>query len=324
LILEKDIKPYCNLTGAKMPGKLQIPHRIYFSMPADRPDTPGENALKWAVVKAIEAKGYKSEICNDPRGKSVLSAGRTWSPDYCNDVIPRCVGAVIIGVPKFIFEFKEKKKEEVRFATEYCHYEGALAYSFGLPLLVLAEKEIVHRGVLEWHSGSDIVPFTKDSDETWLKTKDFTSAFKLWLDRLQLRRDVFLGYCSLSLKTAIAIREFLVDKGVTVLDWGEFPPARSILEEIATASGRCTAAIFLFTKDDALDGETKLVAPRDNVVFEAGYFTKSKGKDRVLIIREEGSKMPADLGGDIYASLPDKEDISPIKETLLKFIQYRL
>ena len=52
--------------------------------------------------------------------------------------------------------------------------------------------------------------------------------------------------------------------------------------------------------------------PRDNVVFEAGYFTSAKGKDHVLIIRETGAKMPADLGGDIFASLQDKSKIAPI------------
>ncbi|WP_447603718.1 TIR domain-containing protein [Nitrospira sp. Nam80] len=35
------------------------------------------------------------------------------------------------------------------------------------------------------------------------------------------------------------------------------------------------------------------------VVFEAGYFASAKGKKRVLIIRQSGTKMPADLGGDI-------------------------
>ena len=54
--------------------------------------------------------------------------------------------------------------------------------------------------------------------------------------------------------------------------------------------------------------------PRDNVVFEAGYFIGLKGKRNVLIVREVGSKMPADLGGDIYASLPDKADIKPIEQ----------
>jgi predicted nucleotide-binding protein len=60
--------------------------------------------------------------------------------------------------------------------------------------------------------------------------------------------------------------------------------------------------------------------PRDNVVFEAGYFIGLKGKHNVLIVREAGSKMPADLGGDIYASLPDKADIRPIERTLPGFM----
>jgi predicted nucleotide-binding protein len=60
--------------------------------------------------------------------------------------------------------------------------------------------------------------------------------------------------------------------------------------------------------------------PRDNVVFEAGYFIGLKGKRNVLIVRESGSKMPADLGGDIYASLPDKADITPIERVLAGFM----
>ena len=61
--------------------------------------------------------------------------------------------------------------------------------------------------------------------------------------------------------------------------------------------------------------------PRDNVVFEAGYFSALKGKAKVLIVRESGAKMPADLGGDIYAALSDKEDIEPIKPVLRKFME---
>jgi hypothetical protein len=45
-----------------------------------------------------------------------------------------------------------------------------------------------------------------------------------------------------------------------------------------------------------------------------------KGKHNVLIIPESGSKMPADLGGDIYASLRDKNSIEPIERTLKAFM----
>ena len=39
-----------------------------------------------------------------------------------------------------------------------------------------------------------------------------------------------------------------------------------------------------------------------------------------LIVREKGSKMPADLGGDIYALLPDKVDIGPIERVVSGFM----
>ena len=89
-------------------------------------------------------------------------------------------------------------------------------------------------------------------------------------------------------------------------------------EQAATRS----VGILLFTKDDFADhGQAELaVLPRDNVVFEAGYFIGLKGKRNVLIIRESGSKMPADLGGDIYASLRDKNSIEPIERTLKAFM----
>jgi predicted nucleotide-binding protein len=64
--------------------------------------------------------------------------------------------------------------------------------------------------------------------------------------------------------------------------------------------------------------------PRDNVVFEAGYFTKSKGRERVLIIREDGTKMPADISGNIYLPLQNRKDISSIETQLRKFIEERV
>jgi hypothetical protein len=40
----------------------------------------------------------------------------------------------------------------------------------------------------------------------------------------------------------------------------------------------------------------------------------------VLIVREAGAKMPADLGGDIYAKLKSRDDIGSIKSVVHKFI----
>jgi predicted nucleotide-binding protein len=137
---------------------------------------------------------------------------------------------------------------------------------------------------------------------------------------------VFLGYCSKSKSTAQAIHLFLREKlQVTVLDWAmDFAGGGMILEEIERASQNCSCGIFLFTKDDPLDGEPDRAAPRDNVVFEAGYFASSKGHTKALIVREEGAKMPADIGGSIYLLLRDKDDIQPIQSALRDFVEQRL
>jgi hypothetical protein len=49
-------------------------------------------------------------------------------------------------------------------------------------------------------------------------------------------------------------------------------------------------------------------------------FIGLKGKRNFLIVREKGSKKPADLVGGIYALLPDKVDIGPIERIVSGFM----
>lgn len=44
----------------------------------------------------------------------------------------------------------------------------------------------------------------------------------------------------------------------------------------------------------------------------------------MLIIREDGAKMPADLGGNLYLSLAAREDIRPIESAIRDFVERRL
>jgi len=111
---------------------------------------------------------------------------------------------------------------------------------------------------------------------------------------------------------------------LSVLDWAtDFDPARTILQQIETAAERCSAGVFLFTADDLLAADTAKAraVPRDNVVFEAGYFSAAKGKARTLIVLQDGAKLPADLGGDIYAALPAGQGIEAIRPVLRKFAE---
>jgi predicted nucleotide-binding protein len=144
----------------------------------------------------------------------------------------------------------------------------------------------------------------------WLSSDEFNVPFQYWHEQLEARRDVFLGYCSSSVATAAKVKHYLEDQlQLSVLDLAEvFDPSPSGLLQIEEAEEWCGAGLFLFTKDDGLSGGSgdNKAAPRDNVVFEAAYFSALEGKSKVLIVRESGAKMPADLVGDIYAVLKDK------------------
>ncbi|MDR4492827.1 MAG: nucleotide-binding protein [Nitrospirales bacterium] len=299
--------------------------RVYISMPGDIWLTQKQNDIKWAIVAEVEKLGYEGQVFVGPSGGQGLPAGKGWSLAGSDAVMRRCVAAAIIGFPKWRFSIND---HDFRLATEYCHHEGAVAYTYGLPLLTIVEQGLEPRLLFNPHAGLELITIPADADKSWLATKAFRGPFENWERKLQRRRDVFLGYCSSSSGTARNLKRFLEkDLGVTVLDWQtDFAPGRSILHQIEEAAARCSTGIFLFTGDDKVtDGaQTSKAVPRDNVVFEAGFFSHAKDKDRVLIIREEGTKMPADLGGDIYAPLSDKSDLSSVEPYVRRFIEDQL
>ena len=90
------------------------------------------------------------------------------------------------------------------------------------------------------------------------------------------------------------------------------------------ASSRLRSSPRFASEDDPLEGTTAGAAPRDNVVFEAGYFMSSKGPERCLIIRHGESKMPADVGGNIYVHLSKTADVSSIDVRPRDFLQRNL
>jgi hypothetical protein len=301
---------------------MPITRRVYVSMPADKWLAKNQNELKWAIVHKIEALGYETEVFFDPRGKPSLAAACAWNAVEADLVARRCVGVALIGLPRWQFVTEEG---QVKLPTEFCHYEGALACTLKLPILSLVQEDVLHRGVFDHGYKGYLGEFPADAGPAWLKTKAFLTPFRYWKVEMSKRSDVFLGYSGTSAGTAKNLKRFLQAKlGLKVLDWvTDFAPARSILQQIEQAAALCSAGIFLFTTDDKFADENLAdkAAPRDNVVFEAGYFTGVKGKDHVLVIREKGAKMPADLGGDIYAPLDDKADIRPIEDLVRRFVE---
>ena len=300
---------------------MPIKRRIFFSLPGDQWLSDKQNDFKWGLVEEIEKWGYAAEIFTDPTGREGLAAGRAWSAVDALAVMKKCIGAVLIGLPRWSFT---TDRGTTKLPTDYCHYEGAMAYTLGLPVLVTIQKDVLHRVVFDHSYKGQIAEFPDSADRSWLNTKNFQVPLQHWKRQLDDRRDIFLGYCSGSTGTAKKLKAFFTDDaGVKVLDWQtDLQVAGNILEQIGEAASRCSAGIFLFTGDDTLtdEGKGERIVTRDNVVFEAGYFIHAKGKGHILIVRETGVKLPADLGGDIYVPLQDRSDIGPIKELLHRFV----
>jgi predicted nucleotide-binding protein len=159
----------------------------------------------------------------------------------------------------------------------------------------------------------------------WLQTAYAKPQIDAWIDAVKRIDDVFLAYSSNARATANDIHKFLSSRGVSIRDWEiDFAPGPTILDELLEASRNCIGAIMLLTKDDELLGDESFAAPRDNVIFEMGMFMEAKGRERVLVVREQGAKMPADIGGGIYLSLRDRNDITPIQTRLLEFVEKRI
>lgn len=298
---------------------MSFTRRIFVSSPVDEVLDPSSLAIKNSILKKIEDAGYEPQLFL-LRG---LPQNMAWSFKAASEVIRRCSGALVLGLPRFRLSGEH---EMLLFASEYTHYEGAVAHTLGLPVLTIAQRGIRNSGVYWEGGGNPILYIPPAADTAWVEAPQFTQRFSAWLKEVGERRDVFLGYCSKARLAAQAVHLYLTkDLQVTVLDWAmDFIAGGSILDEVERAASICSVGILLFTKDDPLEGNTGHAAPRDNVVFEAGYFVHAKGKERVLIIREDGAKMPADIGGAIYASLPSVQDTAAIESVVRRFLAERM
>jgi CAP12/Pycsar effector protein, TIR domain len=290
-----------------------IKRRIYISPASDENLNPDQRAIKRAILHAIEEEGFEP----------LMLESRNWSFDRANQDMSRCQGAVILAFARWPID------PHYSLTSEYNHFDGALAFSHKVPLLIVANDNVRTAGVLLDGQVRLVVLLPVNGGLEWINNKypGFSFQFKDWCTQVTSRPDVFLGYCSKARNTAIDIARYLErDLKLIVHEYSkDFRPGGSILERIEEASRDCTYGVFLFTKDDEqLEGGESHAAPRDNVIFEAGYFMHAKGKERVLVIREEGAKMPADLGGNIYIPLHDRNNISDIHTQLRQFLENRL
>ena len=214
-----------------------------------------------------------------------------------------------------------KQDQECILPSEFTHIVNTMAVAAEKPLLVLMEKDIAPRGTLRngYLPRPSRIPRSLTPD--WLRTSGFEADFSKWLQDVNSHKHVFLGYSSEAEPVATSISVYLTGLGVDVLDWHQFRASGFILQRIEEAARSTTCGIFLFTASDQVTGKRgQRTVPRDNLIFELGYFAGKKGKERTLVVVEEGTDILADLGGYIYLPLPKSRGTSALETRLTKFI----
>jgi hypothetical protein len=127
----------------------------------------------------------------------------------------------------------------------------------------------------------------------------------------------FIGYCGKSHSIALIVKDHISHflPQIKLYDWNwDFITGNILYSEIERISKLSDISIFLITKDDVIinDKDFNTSAPRDNVVFEVGYFSAKLGFNKTILIVESGTKLPSDWGGILYFSYKNKETIPSI------------
>jgi hypothetical protein len=320
-------------------GVMEKRFRIYVSTP-DPESHLSERQEKFfrAIIKKVEGAGFLPQGFYEDGDSGDFDA----NSNGMRDLMRLCQGVLIFAFAQWqVLERRGKEQpaetdnEQVRKSklfsvNDFNHFEGGLAIAESKPILVITEGGVSKDGIMSKNVSSKVITIPRNATLDWLEGETFTKAFNLWRTKVNKHRHIFLGYSSNALDTAQKIQLFFnMNLNLRVLDWRtHFQKGESILQQIDEAARLCTCGIFLFTKDDVLETDDKnpgrgstVAAPRDNVIFEAGYFVRARGKKRALIILEKGAKLPVDLGGDIYVHLEDRNRIEAIESGIRDYLE---
>jgi predicted nucleotide-binding protein len=77
---------------------------------------------------------------------------------------------------------------------------------------------------------------------------------------------------------------------------------RTIIEKLIDNAARCDSAVIVMTGDD-IAGESE-ARVRENVMHEVGFFQGRYGRNRVILLHEDGVNIPTNLSGVAYIPFP--------------------
>jgi hypothetical protein len=281
---------------------------VTLTCPSEKNLSNPQKSLLEAIINLLESEGL-SILHDSPSGDFKGRARQ----------VNRSHGCIVIAFSQWeASRLHQDQDRRYIFTTEYAHVTSAVALEAGRPLFVLKDKQVDGRGMLKGAYVGRLVEIPKSATADWLRSNEFEPRFKNWLKDVRKQKHVFIGYSSQARATANEVTRYLTEKlDLSVLDWRNFQPGKVVMNAIEEAECLTACGIFLFMADDFLKGgESLRGAPRDNVVYEAGYFAGAKGREHTVIIREPDAKVPSDLAGVLYLELSDRNDISKIETKL--------
>ena len=118
-----------------------VKHRIFVSVPMDTHLDERHNRIVEAVLKLVREAGFEPQRFLHEG----LPASMGWNFQTLDEVMRRCVGAIVFASPRRKFDYDNLRK--VVLPTEWNHYEGAVAITLGLPTLIMVEKGTADTGI---------------------------------------------------------------------------------------------------------------------------------------------------------------------------------
>ena len=136
-----------------------------------------------------------------------------------------------------------------------------------------------------------------------------------------LKPKIFIGSSGDGLAIAEQVRTNLSSIGDCFVwkDSGVWEPNRSTFDNLLRMTGYFDFGVFVATMDDVtLTKDVLVLEPRDNVILEMALFLGALGRNKSLLLVEEGVKLPSDFNG-IFMEQFKKADSGSIAKACMQY-----
>lgn len=149
-----------------------------------------------------------------------------------------------------------------------------------------------------WHfSRAQMERLVRDIDQVF----EIRANSELQVPKTEAPRRVFISHGRS--KDWLEVQPYIEkDLRLATLELAQEPNlGQTLIEKLVANAGRCDSAVIVMTGDDLAENETRV---RENVMHEIGYFQGRYGRRAVVLLHEDGVKVPTNLGGIAYVPFP--------------------